>query len=76
MSNIIPNEMYQPITIVSEDEHGRLGVEEWEKLTMAMLIARCRELSDIGWEPQEVQAGEAQSTLHVPWWVDKRTGAK
>ena len=59
---------YKPVTIVTEDEYGRVGTEEWPMLSKLMIIARCRELSDQGWEPQEVQVDEAQGTLELHWW--------
>jgi len=63
--------MYTPVTIITEDEVGRVGSEEWPMLTELMIIARCRELSDQGWEPQEIQVDEAQSALIVNWWEPK-----
>ena len=71
-----PNKIYAPVTIITEDELGRVGVEDWPQLTMEMIIARCRWLSDEGWEPQEVQVDEAQGTLDTQWWVDKPQGEK
>jgi hypothetical protein len=59
--------VYKPVTILSENEHGQIGVEEWPELTKRMIAARCRELSDFGWEPIEIQVDEAQGTLTVDW---------
>ena len=61
---------HKPVTIISEDEHGRLGTEEHAELTECQIITVCRDLSARGWEPYEIQVGEAQSTLHLKWWED------
>jgi len=62
------NKIYKPVTILTEDEYGRIGSEEWPQLTMEMIIARCQVLSERGWEPQEVQVDDAQSLLQTDWW--------
>jgi hypothetical protein len=61
---------HEPVTIVSEDEYGRLGSEEHKRLTECQIIVKCRELSGRGWEPQEIQVGESQETLFLKWWED------
>ena len=62
------NRIYKPVTIVTEDEFGRVGTEEHKELTQDQIIARCRALSDRGWEPQEIQVDEAQWALPLKWW--------
>ena len=74
MSTPSDNAIYKPVTILTEDEYGRIGSEDWPQLTMEMIIARCRVLSERGWEPQEIQVDEAQGALDVKWWVDKNQG--
>ena len=53
------SKIYKPVTIISEDEYGQLGTEEWPQMTEGMIRGRCKELSDQGWEPQEVQVDDA-----------------
>lgn len=61
-------QLYAPVTILSEDEYGRIGSEEHDSLTHDEIKVKCKELSARGWEPQEIQVGEAQGTLFVKWW--------
>ena len=55
--------LFTPVTILSEDEYGRTGVEEWEILTERTLKARLKNLQERGWEPIEVQVGESQDAI-------------
>ena len=60
---------YVPVTIVSENEAGQIGIDEHEApMTEKEIIARCKVLSDRGWEPQEIQVDDSQYTLYIAWW--------
>ena len=61
--------IYKPVTILTENALGQLGTEDWPQLTMGMIIGRCKELSEDGWEPVEIQVDESQDTLPVDWNV-------
>ena len=63
----LKEEVYSPVTIISEDEYGRIGNEEHFALTLEEIKVRCRELSERGWEPTEIQVDESQYTLPVDW---------
>ena len=62
------NRIYKPVTILTEDKHGRIGSEAHDCLTQAQIISRCKWLSQQGWEPQEIQVDESQYTLPLKWW--------
>lgn len=59
---------YEPVTILSENETGQIGSEEWPSLTAGMIRGRIDELSGMGWEVQEIQVGEDQSSLDYDSW--------
>src|SRR5210317_1662610 len=55
--------IFAPVTILSEDELGRLGVETHDRLDEFQLRKRLRELMKEDWEPVEVQVDEAQGAI-------------
>lgn len=65
------DEIYKPVTFVSENDFGQLGVEDWPALTAGMIKARVAELSEHDWEVQEVQVGDAQGELSYDIWGTK-----
>jgi hypothetical protein len=65
---------YAPVTLLTEDEYGRIGSEEHDSMTEVEIRTRCQALSDRGWEPQEIQVGEDQHTLYLEWWVKQPQG--
>lgn len=53
---------YSPVTILSENEDGEIGIEMHNKMTDAEILARIEELEDEGWGVSEVQIDEDQHT--------------
>ena len=57
---------YDIVTILSENEEGQIGHEEWSGITDGMLKGRIGELEKEGWAVQEVQVDEDQHA--IPWY--------
>ena len=55
--------MFEFVTIITENEYGCIGSEEWTSLTAEQIKERINMLSDKGWEVVEIQHGESQDTL-------------
>ena len=64
------NKIYSPVTILTEDDFGRIGTEEHKELTEVKIKTRCKWLSYHGWEPVEIQVNDSQYTLPIKWWED------
>lgn len=60
--------IYKPVTILSENELGQIGSEDWTALTIGMIKARITELEARDWEVIAIQTGEALGDLPYELW--------
>jgi hypothetical protein len=58
--------LFEPVTILTEDEKGQTGWEEHKKMSGKELKERIEELEKEGWAVQEVQVDESQYA--IPWY--------
>ena len=55
--------MFEFVTIITENEYGCIGYDEWTSLTAEQIKERINMLSAGGWEVVEIQHSESQDTL-------------
>jgi len=60
------NTIHEPVTIITEDFDGTVGIEEHPRMTSNQIKIRCDQLETDGWGVVEVQVGESQDT-----WIDE-----
>lgn len=60
------NTIHSPVTIITEDLYGLVGIEEHDSMSDCEIRRRIRELETMGWGVSEVQVGESQYTWISP----------